>query len=56
MTCPDAVIDEDGDSTAFTSVTVVPGPSGGAPYYWATTTREQGFLDPDGRWRYRELR
>lgn len=56
VTCPDAVIDEDGDSTAFTSVTVVPGPSGGAPYYWATTTREQGFLDPDGRWRYRELR
>ena len=56
VTCPGVVIDDNGDATAFTSVTAVPGPSGGAPYYWVTTSREQGFLDPDGRWRYREPR
>ncbi len=54
--CPNAVIDADGDTAAFTSVTAVPGPSGGTAYYWVTTAREQGFLDLDGRWRFRERR
>lgn len=50
------VIDLDGEPTAFTSAVAVPDPDGGAAYYWVTTGSEQGFLDRDGRWCYRERR
>lgn len=47
------VIDDNGDRAEFTSVAAIPDPAGGTAYYWVTTDSEQGFLDPDGRWRYR---
>ncbi len=50
------VIDSDGDRTRFTSAVPVPDPAGGTAYYWVTTDSEQGFLDSDGRWRYRQAR
>lgn len=57
VTCSGSlVIDNDGEATEFTSAVAIPDPAGGAAYYWVTTAREQGFLDPDGRWRYRALR
>ncbi|MGC3952935.1 MAG: WG repeat-containing protein [Propionicimonas sp.] len=57
VTCSGSVvIDGNGDRTEFTSVVEVPDPTGGIAYYRVTTAREQGFLDPDGRWRYRAPR
>lgn len=50
------VIDTDGKATDFTSVVSVPDPAGGTAYYWVTTAHDQGYLDLDGRWRYRESR
>lgn len=50
------MIDTNGDRTGFTSAVTIPDPAGGAAYYWVTTGTEQGFLDPDGRWRYRQSR
>lgn len=50
------VIDSEGEPTVFSSVTAVPDPGGGTAYYWVTTGSDQGFLDTDGRWRYREPR
>ncbi|MCW5951170.1 MAG: WG repeat-containing protein [Propionibacteriaceae bacterium] len=57
VTCSGSlVIDSDGDQTEFTSAVAIPDPAGGAAYYWVTTDSEQGFLDSDGRWRYRQAR
>lgn len=50
------VIGADGERSAFAHVTAIPDPAGGTAYYWVAAEREQGFLDPDGRWRYRERR
>lgn len=57
VTCSGSpAIDGNGEQTEFISATTVPDPAGGLAYYWVTTANEQGFLDPDGRWRYREAR
>ena len=57
VSCPGSVVlDAGGEQTGFRSVAVVADPAGGLAYYWVTTDTEQGFLDPDGRWRYRARR
>ena len=50
------MIDANGDRTRFLSAVAIPDPAGGAAYYWVTTATQQGFLDPEGRWRHRVRR